>query len=420
MSTRVLAVAALLGSLPALSWAQTPALTEFQVNTYTTGLQSNPSVASDSAGNFVVVWRSYAQDGSLEGIFGRRFDAAGAPGVEFPVNTFTTSAQNWPRVASDPGGDFVVVWETFLVDGSGYSVEAQRYDASGAALGANFRVNDFTTGDQTRPDISMDASGNFVVVWHSFDQDGSLFGIRGQRFDAAGAFKGAEFAVNTYTSGDQLYPAVASAPGGGFVVVWQSPLQDGSDFGIVGRRYDAAGVPLGGEFQVNSYTTGVQHRPDLAVAPGGGFMVTWEDQGQDGSYSGVFARRYDASGVAQGGEFRVNSFTTLLQERPAIAADGTGHFVVVWSDQQEGILIDVSAQIGLSGRRFSPSGTPVGAEFRVNAYTTGNQQTAAVAADATGGFVVTWSSSGGQDGSGYGVFGQRFELSDLIFADGFE
>ena len=60
---------------------------------------------------------------------------------------------------------------------------------------------------------------------------------------------------------------------------------------------------------------------------------------------------------------------------------------------------------------------PTGAEFPVNSYTTSDQGIPAVASDASGNFVVAWSSYG-QDGSGIGVFGQRY--SDLIFQDGFE
>ena len=51
-----------------------------------------PSVASDAAGNFVVVWDSADQDGSDVGVFGQRYASSGAPlGPEFRVNTYTTS-----------------------------------------------------------------------------------------------------------------------------------------------------------------------------------------------------------------------------------------------------------------------------------------------------------------------------------------
>ena len=45
---------------------------EFQVNTYTTNSQTySASIARDAAGDFVVVWASYYQDGSSYGLFGQ-------------------------------------------------------------------------------------------------------------------------------------------------------------------------------------------------------------------------------------------------------------------------------------------------------------------------------------------------------------
>jgi hypothetical protein len=51
--------------------------------------------------------------------------------------------------------------------------------------------------------------------------------------------------------------------------------------------------------------------------------------------------------------------------------------------------------------------TPAGGEFRVNTYTTDSQSRPTVALDGSGAFVVSWNSQG-QDGSGHGVFAQRF------------
>ena len=51
---------------------------EFRVNTYTTSTQASPSVASDPNGNFVVVWQSDGQDGSGYGVYGQ-FDHTFTP-----------------------------------------------------------------------------------------------------------------------------------------------------------------------------------------------------------------------------------------------------------------------------------------------------------------------------------------------------
>src|SRR5206468_598967 len=73
---------------------------EFQVNTYMSSDQGAPDVATDGAGNFVVVWQS-DQDGSYTGVFGQRYDSTGtAVGTEFQVNTYTTSQQGYPKVAA--------------------------------------------------------------------------------------------------------------------------------------------------------------------------------------------------------------------------------------------------------------------------------------------------------------------------------
>src|SRR5262245_31254356 len=92
----------------------------------------------------------------------------------------------------------------------------------GMHSGHEFRVNTFTLSDQLVPAMASDGSGNFVVVWSSADQDGSIFGSFGQRYDSTGAPLGPEFRINTYTTDSQFAPAVAAIPSGAFVVIWDS------------------------------------------------------------------------------------------------------------------------------------------------------------------------------------------------------
>ena len=76
---------------------------------------------------------------------------------------------------------------------------------------------------------------------------------------------GPEFHVNTFTTDTQYHPSVASDGSGNFVVVWSSRGgQDGDNAGIFGRRFNSAGVPLGPEFGVNTYTTDLQGSPSVA------------------------------------------------------------------------------------------------------------------------------------------------------------
>jgi hypothetical protein len=99
---------------------------------------------------------------------------------------------------------------------------------------------------------------------------------------------GGEFQVNTYTTGDQVDPSVAADPDGDFVVVWASdgyygPGPDGSESSIQGQRYASDGTALGGEFQVNTYTTGSQGGTSVAVEGDGDFVVAWTSDGSSGT-----------------------------------------------------------------------------------------------------------------------------------------
>jgi hypothetical protein len=210
-----------------------------------------PAAASDASGNFVVVWDSGVnQDGSFWGVFGQRYDSSGAPlGPEFRVNTFTLFAQD-PSVASDDAGDFVVVWRSRFLDGSGYGVLGQRFDSSGTPVGPEFRVNTYTTGDQYSPAVASDESGNFIVVWTSDDQDGSFTGVFGQRYASTGAPRGSEFRVNSQTFSAQEHAGVSSDAAGNFVVVWNYYSQTYHSWSPVGQRFASAGAPLGPNFEV--------------------------------------------------------------------------------------------------------------------------------------------------------------------------
>jgi hypothetical protein len=75
-----------------------------------------------------------------------------------------------------------VVWQSITQDLSGYGVFGQRYASNGTAQGAEFQVNTYTTSYQGFAVASHITGSDFVVVWHSSDQDGSDTGIFGQRF----------------------------------------------------------------------------------------------------------------------------------------------------------------------------------------------------------------------------------------------
>ena len=399
--------ACLVLGIPQAGLTQNPVPTgsEFQVNTYTMEAQADPSVAIDSDGDFVVVWQSNGQDGYGYGVYGQRYNASGGPlGSEFGVNSYTDYDQMYPNVASDADGDFVVIWESVNQDGDSRGIYGQRFNAAGEILDSEFQVNTNTSSIQWLSDVAMDSDGDFVVVWESYVGEGTAFDVYGQRFNANGTKAGSEFQVNSHTTGDQVWSRVASASNGDFVVVWGSDGQDGSGWGVYGQRYNADGTKAGSEFKVNTTTNDDQWYPAVAMGGGGDFVVAWDSNGQDGSEYGVYARRYNSSGTAVGGEFPVNTYTTGTQWLSSVQIDGQGNFVIAWSsDNQDG------SGFGIFARRFDAGGTALGSEFQINTYTAMDQTFSSTAVAPDGDMVVAWESDG-QDGSANGVFAQRFRL----------
>lgn len=379
---------------------------EILVNTNTINDQERPAIADTGDGGFVVAWESFATDGDNGGVMARRFGPTGsAIGSQFTVNTYVALRQGAPKVSSASDGAFVVVWEGDIQDGSGYGVFGQRYDAAGALLGTEFTINTYITGDQRSPDVSVAAGGEFVVVWGSQGQDGSGSGVIARLFGPDGLPASDEFAVNAYTSQGQYFPRVDSNDDGSFVVVWASyDGRDGAGYGIFGQRFDVDGQIVGTEFVVNTFTTADQRYPTVAVTDGG-FVVSWQSLGVDGSNEGIAARRYDAAGAPSGDEFVVNTYDLDNQLHPDVVGDIAGGFVVAW----DSIGLDGDGT-ALIAQRFDATGVADGPELLINAAFLGDQGEAALAATPDGKFIVAWNSAEG-DGSGTSIAAQRMLLA---------
>jgi hypothetical protein len=241
----------------------------FPVNSTTDSFQFNQAVAALADGGFIVVWQSFAQDGSVNGVFGQRYAAAGTPtGEEFPVNRSTLNQQTRPAVAGFPaadGGGFVVVWQSDH-DGSDVDIFGQRFAADGSTVGDEFLVEQRSRGNQTVADVAA-LDGQFVVVWES-ERPQSGMQIFGRRFSTAtGAKLGPEFRVNRFSSGDQILPRVAAVTDTSFVVVWQGPGRDGTGSDVY-RRHFVVGEEGGRVQRVNKTAEGDQFKPSVAVRSG--------------------------------------------------------------------------------------------------------------------------------------------------------
>jgi hypothetical protein len=137
--------------------------------------------------------------------------------------------------------------------------------------------------------VAVSTSGQFVVVWHSLLQDGYLRGVFARRFSSSGAALANEFQISAYTTGSERNPSVAVGADGDFTVAWDDSVAQN----VFARRFSSAGASLTGNFLFNTYTPDYQIFPSVAAAASGDFVVAWESQGgQDGDSLGVFAQRF--------------------------------------------------------------------------------------------------------------------------------
>ena len=388
---------------------------EFQVNTRTSNKQENPAIAMDAEGNFVVVWNSYLQDGSSNGIYGRCFDSNCSPlSDEFQINTTTSGNQKEPSVAMDAGGNFVVVWHgPGMVEEDKEDIFARRFDPNGQPLGSEFRVNTYTNERQLYPDVAMNNDGDFIIAWESMNIPEQVKkAICGRLYDSNGLNIGPEFVVNEEAS-DSRYPDVAMETEGNFAVVW---MRDKSSNSIIARLYDADGTAKTEPFEVSTIKFSSITRPSIAMARTGHFIMAWDGDPNLAGLDDIHGRRYDFNGTAIGEQFVVNTTIAGPQQNPEVAMNSRGQFIIVWDSKIDPNINERE----IFAQRYDNSGRPLGGEFQVNTYMAGDQKRPAIAIGENRKFAVAWQSYG-QDGSGYCVFGQIGQIvgSADFNADGF-
>lgn len=382
-------------------WTGTLLLTgsggESLVNTTTSGTQTtvtNRQVATDASGNYVVVW----QTGNT--LYGQRFSSTGTKlGSEFKMSTsgglFTTVSN--PQVAMNDSGAYVVSWYEYNPGILGlilpsWTVYMQRFNAAGTSQGVtqvfnNLSLLSFSGDPQMYPSVSMDNSGNIAVV----TRDGSEVDI--EWYNASGSETGsARVDSGNGNTKDQVSVAMTAA---GTVVTW---TESGTE--IYGQLYNASHGAVGGNFHVNTTTSGNQTQSSVGMDSTGAFVVSWT--GTQGGTNDIFAQRFSNTGAKVGSEFQVNTTSTDSQVASSISVDASGAFLIAWqSNLQDG------SSTGIYVRQYQADGFAGLYDQLVNTTTTNAQSTPSVAFKGTQA-VVVWNGNGTGDASG--IFAQRFTV----------
>jgi hypothetical protein len=341
-------------------------------------------VADAFDGRFVITWVRYSQPPSDREqyqynpiVMAQVFNADNTPMTgQFIVPSYADKTSICPDVAMNWDGSFIITWCGPDVD-YGIGVQARRFDASGNPIGDQFRVNALANAYYRTPAISVKqgiADGGFMIVWtqyYNVSINPGHYDVYGQRFNASGAKVGAtNFLISTDQSYQKMNPDIDMSDGGGNVfVVWEGVKSGAPD--VFGQRLNSTGGLVGGEFQINTSESSMLNEdlnPRVSVAANGLTVVSYQLFAAAGASGfNVYARRYNASGAAQGNDFRVSQYTGGGYRRwSEPACDRDGNFSICWHSlgQDDPITRDY----GIMGRTYNAAGTAMTDEYCINNY----------------------------------------------------
>lgn len=326
----------------------------------TTSADGSPSVAMDSVGDFVIAWEKDFNsnlNSSEQGIFVQRYNASGvAQGSVVRVSSPSTigGINSEPSVAMDSAGDFVIAWQGWSQD-STYSnlaeVYYQRFAATGAKVGQQQKANSFTQNAGIASlHTAMDATGDFVITWDG--QAGAISRTRTDLFNSSGGRVASEInIVGTATTANTYSSSAAMDATGGFVVVWiEDHTSTGGGSPVEAQRYTASGAVQGSPIAVGSSTGTTIGTTSVAMDAAGDFVVGWNRNYSHTYYDDIYAQRFLAAGTSQGGSLLVNFYQTGRQRFPAVASDVTGHFIVTWTSYGQD-----AGNYGIYAQRYAPA-----------------------------------------------------------------
>lgn len=258
--------------------------------------------------------------------------------------------------------------------------------APGVAMGPARRVSPDDGRYHADPAVALAPDGSALVVWQGESAAGPGSEIFARRMSRGGAPLGPAFQVNADSSGEQRRPVVAALPGGGFVVAWDTNASR-----VWVRLLAADGTPQGPDRPVSTSTSHNHHAAAVAT-DGAGFAVAWRSSSSATGADAVLVRLFDLAGKPLRDEAAPFDTTTdsAYQLSVAIAALPGGGYVLVWEELTLGVVPGEPDRAALRLQRYDGAGVPSGTARELASSTSLELRTPSIAADAAGRLVVAW------------------------------
>lgn len=359
------------------------------------------AVARSASGSFVTARvELYSTGGVLSGkLLLQRHAADGSlQGAAFPADPAGTSNDIYPALAMSPSGDFVVVWSRYAgaeAPNVGHDFYAQRFSASGARIGGIQHVAHVVSFNETIPSVAMNVDGSYVVAWHAYTRVPIGFlnlvttRVSARQYASNGQPRGAVITVDDGLPPNELISgpdgastvAVGVDASGVFTVAYTMSIAITRSVQL--RRFNADGTARGLRVRVSQLASLYDSGPSLLVNGDGTSVVAWTRCRRNGDENcALLLQRFGSGGAKQGAVIeRVNPVPGTRWFAPKLAGGPNGAFVALWS----------TAGARNYGQTYRADGSVDGPVFMVQPDNSPQEDSANVASDANGNFVVTWS-----------------------------
>ncbi|MFO7775427.1 MAG: carboxypeptidase regulatory-like domain-containing protein [Candidatus Hydrogenedentota bacterium] len=305
---------------------------------------------------WLAVWHSDAEAGDATGqefniFFARSTDNGETWSIPAPLNSNAAQQDSFdirPHIATDRRGNWICVWQsTGAAADEMRIVYARSHDGGETWEDAEVLSRDIETrgfGWEENPRIAFTGRDTWVIVWE--DGDGEATGnsriFMTRSTDGGDSWEDARF-ISEKVAAANISPTIASSGLGVFTVAWSNGVWENNEFSGWNVRYshsDDAGETWSGPAPIMTppeqndaeESAGWDARdPRLAADGRGRWVLTWK---ADAPLSLDMPLRYSVSkdNGATWDSHGVLANPDGENSRPALAADGSGNWLAVWSN----------------------------------------------------------------------------------------
>lgn len=392
-------------------WNQMTADNNPVVTTNPTSGKGEVFTVSGSNNSMFVVW-SETLGATGSDLYLQKVNALG--NIEFPeagiVVCNAEGSQSSVTAIPDNAGGIIILWQDARVSTSQSDIYMQRFNSEGVAQWA---ANGIPLVNSTFNENGIEAltiSGTrFAAVWRD-GRNGNLDLYANYFLIADGSRVNATDIAIAVQPNTQTRQVMTTDDAGGFIVVWEDPRISTTNSDLYIQRVNAAGDALWGA-NGTAVVTAVfnQLQPAIAKDGAGGAVVVWTDNRLSATDQNLYAQRFNAAGAAQWTPDGIAVVTAAGNQNNAlIINDGSTNSIVSWSDNRVSTNDrNIFAQkINSNGELLwsSQGETIANAPFnQPNAVTS-----LKMVSDSTGGAIIVWDDNRANNTtSGLDIYGQR-------------